>query len=137
MKKFNEKIREARVSLDMTQAELGEAVGVSQRMIVAYEAGDKKPSERKLHQLAKILNVSKQYLLNDDCENPNEGIEDDITDEKMRRSYAEKRVREMLRDNTALFAGGELTQKQKDNYFKALMAAYEACRDASENKESE
>ena len=137
MKPFNQKVREARALVCMTQDQLAEAVGVSKRMIIAYESGEKKASSKTILQLAKLLHVSRKYLLDDDCENPTERIEDEAAIDAEREKAAIFDVKQMLKDNTSLFAGGQLTQKQKDNYFKALMAAYEACRDASENKESE
>ena len=137
MKPFSQKIREARASLCMSQAQFSEATGISQRTIMGYESGEQKASAKYIRLLAKFLHVSRKYLLDDDCENPTEGIEEEAAIDAERENTAKLDVQKMLLDNTALFAGGQLTQKQKDNYFKALMAAYEACRDVAENKESE
>ena len=137
MKLFSQKIRDARASLGMTQIELGKAAGLSTRIIKAYEGGEKRATDKTMYQLAKVLRVSAKYLMDDNCENPSEGLDDELALENARRITAEYNVRQMLSDNKALFAGGELSQKQKDNYFKALMAAYEACREASEKNQSE
>ena len=134
MKTFAENVREARTSMGMTQEELAKAVGVSSRSVKAYESGEKRAYERTIRQLAKALYVSAKYLSDDRCDDPNEGLEEEEILKNARRIAAEFDVRQMLLDNTALFAGGQLTQEQKDNYFKALMAAYEACRDVSEQK---
>ncbi len=40
----------------------------------------------------------------------------------------------MLEENTALFAGGELSQEEKDTYFNALMTAYITCRETAKEK---
>ena len=37
MKSFSEKVRDARVLLNLNQAELGQLVGVSSRTIISYE----------------------------------------------------------------------------------------------------
>lgn len=37
MKSFSEKLKDARENMDMSQAELAEKVGLSQRSITAYE----------------------------------------------------------------------------------------------------
>lgn len=55
----------------------------------------------------------------DDCTNPLEDIEKDEYIEQARELYGAKGVRDMdelLRDNAALFAGGELSQDQKDAF---------------------
>ena len=41
----------------MTQAELGQLVGVSQRAIAAYEAGERKPSPRVMNKLMQELDI--------------------------------------------------------------------------------
>lgn len=41
---------------------------------------------------------------------------------------------ELLRDNAALFAGGILSQEQKDEFFQAVMTAYVTCREEAKKK---
>ena len=43
MKTFSEKVREARVMLNLTQEELGELIGVSKRAVLAYETQGVRP----------------------------------------------------------------------------------------------
>ena len=40
----------------------------------------------------------------------------------------------LLRDNVALFAGGELSQDQKDAFFEAVMKAYITCKEEARSK---
>lgn len=40
----------------------------------------------------------------------------------------------LLRKNTALFAGGDLSQEEKDAFFEAVMRAYVACKDEARRK---
>lgn len=42
----------------MTQGELGKAVGVSQRAISSYEAGNRRPSPEVAERIAAVLNLS-------------------------------------------------------------------------------
>lgn len=37
-------------------------------------------------------------------------------------------------DNAALFAGGELSQDQKDAFFQAVMTAYVTCKEEAKAK---
>ena len=40
----------------------------------------------------------------------------------------------LLRDNAALFAGGELSQEEKDAFFQAVMTAYVTCKEEASKK---
>ena len=77
MSRFSEKVKHARLELGLTQPELGAAVGVSLRTILAYEKGEKEPRAGTLLKLAKALKVSSRFLKDDDCDDPMEEIEKD------------------------------------------------------------
>ena len=137
MKPFTDKVRDARIELGMTQTQLGEAVGVSLRTILAYEKGEKKPRQATMLKLAKVLKVSVKFLSDDACEDPMEDIEKDGYIEEAREKYGSKGgrdVEQLLADNAALFAGGELTQEQKDEFFQAIMTAYVTCKEEAKAK---
>ena len=70
MKKFGDKVKEAREILDLSQDQLAEKVGVSQRSITAYETDSAKPRGTTARKLARALNVSLDYLLSDDVDDP-------------------------------------------------------------------
>ena len=137
MKSFSEKVIAARNELGLTQAQLGDAVGVSLRTILDYEKGRKSPRTTTMIRLAKALKVSVRYLTDDACENPVEEIEKDSYIEEARERYGSKGARDvdqLLADNAALFAGGELSQEQKDVFFEAVMKAYLACKEEARIK---
>lgn len=60
---FGEKIRFFREDLDMTQKELGEKLGISQRKVSFLECGRCEPSLDDIAALALLFNVSADYLL--------------------------------------------------------------------------
>lgn len=137
MKPFSEKVKDARSELGISQSQLGSAVGVSLRTILAYEKGEKKPRQSTMLKLAKALQVSVKFLSDDECLNPMEDIEKDGYIEEARERYGAKGARDiekLLEDNKALFAGGELSQDQKDLFFQAVMTAYVTCREESKKK---
>ena len=137
MKTFSEKVVAARTELGLTQQQLGDAVGVSLRTIWDYEKGLKKPRPATLLKLAKALKVSVKYLSDDNCDNPVEDIEKDGYIEEARSRYGAKGARDvdqLLADNAALFAGGELSQDQKDAFFEAVMKAYITCKEEARVK---
>ncbi len=137
MASFAEKVKTARSELGLTQAELGEAVGVSLRTILDYEKGKKSPRQSTLLKLAKALKVSVKFLTDDTCNNPLADIEKDGYIEEARQRYGgtgARDVEQLLADNAALFAGGELSQDQKDAFFEAVMKAYITCKEESRAK---
>lgn len=137
MKSFSEKVRDARLQLGLSQQQLGEATGVSVRTILSYEKGKKMPRQGTILKLAKALGVSVKFLVDDHCENPLEDIEKDSYIEDAREKYGNngaKDVEKLLADNAALFAGGELSQEQKDEFFQAVMVAYVTCKEEAKKK---
>lgn len=131
MKNFAQKVREARTLLKLNQEELGKLVGVSARAIVAYETTDTRPRASTLRKLAETLQVSVDYLTNDEIDDPLYGIEKQPFVEETRSLYGDKAAREidfLMERNAALFAGGEISQDAKDAYFEAVMQAYFECK---------
>lgn len=68
MKAFADKVKDARISLGMSQTQLAQEVGVSSRSVQAYESGEKKPRQAMMAKLAKALKVSIRFLSDDECE---------------------------------------------------------------------
>ena len=95
------------------------------------------PRQGTLLKLAKALSVSSKFLIDDLCENPMEDIEKDSYIEDAREKYGSKGAKDvdkLLADNAALFAGGELSQEQKDEFFQAVMVAYVTCKEEAKKK---
>ena len=137
MKAFADKVKEARVSLGLSQTQLAQEMGVSARSVQAYERGEKTPRAAKMAQLAKALKVSVKFLTDDECEDPVADIEKDNYIDEARERYGSKGARDveqLLADNAALFAGGELSQEQKDAFFQAVMTAYVTCKEEAKAK---
>ena len=137
MATFEEKVKAARVELGMTQQELADATGVSKRAIINYERGEKKPRPTTLLALAKALKVSTKFLSDPECDDPVADIEKDGYIEEARERYGSKGARDvdaLLAENAALFAGGELSQEQKDVFFQAIMTAYVTSKEAAKVK---
>ena len=63
VKGFGKRLRTIRMARGMTQEELGDAVGVSNRLIAYYEADDTQPAGAMLVDLAKALKVSADEVL--------------------------------------------------------------------------
>ncbi len=129
---FSEKIKKARADLGFNQQQLADLVGVSKRSIAAYETTDTKPRGDVVKQLSKALNVSVDYLLLDETDDPLYGIHESPYVETVRQRYgntAAAEISELLHQNTAFFAGGSLDQDSKDAFFEAVMKAYLTCKE--------
>ena len=115
---FGEKLRELRQSKGLSQKEVAEKIGINRRSYIAYEQGHSYPRHREIYdQLAEIFNVDKNYLLNED--------EEFIAQARMKYgSRGSKQAKEVIKDVTGLFAGGEIEEEDMDNIMRAIQEAY-------------
>lgn len=60
---FGNRLKKLRLDKDMTQAQLSERLGMTKSVISAYETDLRLPSYDVLIQIARIFNVSTDYLL--------------------------------------------------------------------------
>lgn len=63
---FNEKLRECRTKMKLTQSQLGELIGLSGSTIRLYELGLRRPSIDRLQQLADVIGITTDALLDND-----------------------------------------------------------------------
>ena len=134
---FSDKIKRSREVADLTQQELADLVGVSKRTIASYESTNAMARRTTIVKLARALKVSVRYLSDDECTDPLADIEKDDYVEEARQRYGAAGARAgdaLLRDNAALFAGGELSEEEKDAFFQAVMRAYVASKDLASEK---
>ena len=137
MKKLAEKIRVLRSKKNLYQEELAAAVGVTARSISAYESGSTIPRKNTLRKLAKVLDVTVEYLTNDAADDPEAGRLREEKIEFVRESFGERSANEMaelLDRNIAFLAGGNVDQEAKDVFFDALMTAYVTCKNEAKRK---
>ena len=59
------RLKQLRETRGWSQADVAQAIGITRTAYVKYETGASKPV-RKLHELAKLFNVSYDYLLGND-----------------------------------------------------------------------
>lgn len=62
MNNINERIKEARTKKNLSQAELGELIGVTSQSISLWETATQMPRPNKLDKIANALGVSKEWL---------------------------------------------------------------------------
>lgn len=81
-----EKIIKCRKIKDLTQEQMAELLGVSRQSVSKWESDAAFPETNKLKDLAKLFNVTIDYLLNDDSEE-NKSEENDATKEVPKNKF--------------------------------------------------
>jgi transcriptional regulator with XRE-family HTH domain len=112
---FKEILKSQRVRMGLTQRELAEKIGVTDRTIQNYERGVK-PAARFEHvrALANVFGITTDELVGaDTAETPQSGS-----------LYMDKLVSEM----SAMFAGGEISDRDKEAAVMAISQAYWAAK---------
>lgn len=122
---FGEKIKARRLELKISQQTLALNSGLSLRSIQNYESGQRHPANVSIiKDIAKVLNISYEYLLDDKAQY--------IIDAAARGGeQAALDVDKLISNIHAIFAGGELSQENKDKVMRAVNEIY------WETKESE
>ncbi|MDR0946367.1 MAG: helix-turn-helix domain-containing protein [Ruminococcus sp.] len=124
---FAEKLKTNRLSLNLSQTELAEKTGISERTIYSYEILGIMPRSGNIKKIAAALNVSYNYLLSDDEDDPKIPSEKEIFIDSVKERFGQKSMaeaRELLTRSAALFAGGEIDEEAKDVFFRSLMEVY-------------
>jgi transcriptional regulator with XRE-family HTH domain len=115
---FSNKLKELRQRENMTQAEFASALGVTSRAIIYYETGQRIPRDMNFYKnVSQRFKVPLESLLNE--------REEFVAEAYAKGGIAEKRKAEALvAEAGALFAGGALSDEDKDAVFYALQEAY-------------
>ena len=124
---FGEKLKNARLALNLSQIELAERAGITERSIYSYEQAGTLPRSAVLKRLADALNVSVAYLMDEDEADKHKNIDEELFLANAKNEFGYKGAREaqaVLEQASALFAGGELEDDAKDIFFQSLMEVY-------------
>lgn len=113
---FTEKLQKLRKDKGYTQAELAEKIGVSCRSIQNYELGARYPKRDILNRLCSVLGTKIEYLVSS---NDFIGF---VYAEDGSRGVAS--AQQLLDCAGALFAGGDISEEDKDKVMLALQNIY-------------
>lgn len=123
--KLNEKISILRNRKGLTQEQLGAFAGVKKRAIVYYENGQRTPSDEILSGIAKGLDITIEFLLDDSQDI--EFTKEEIFINEAKIKYGTKGAAEAAKTINrikALMAGGELDNGDKDAFFDVMQEIY-------------
>ena len=118
---FGDKLKSARLALNLSQSELAQKTGISERSLYAYEQSGIMPRSNNLIKLSTVLNVSVNYLLDEEEEDPLKNAHSNIFIANAKNKHGYKGAREaadILSRTSALFAGGELEDSVKELFFQ-------------------
>lgn len=136
---FGEKLRELRTQHKWTQSELSKKIGVSLRTVVSYESGKSYPKQREIYKkIATLFGVDVNYLLT-------EGVEEArfsaLSREEFVEAASEKygsrgklQAEDLVQQASGMFAGGELSEEDKDAVMQALQQAYWDAKQKNQRK---
>lgn len=115
---FGEKFKAERGRLGLTQQELANHLGLNRRMITRYENGLSFPRTRDAYKkIADFFGVDVNYLLSEDGEFVLHASE-------QYGSRGMKQAQELLDGVSGLFAGGTLSEQDKDAVMRAIQDIY-------------
>lgn len=120
--KFGEKLKQLRTDKGLTQEELATTIGISRRTYVSYEQEGRYPRKRELYgKLADALGCDTNYLITEDEEFVTKATEE-------YGSRGKRQAEQLVAELSGMFAGGELSDADKDAVMIALQKAYFDCK---------
>lgn len=120
--KFGEKLKKLRLEKDVSQEEVAKAAGVSRRTYISYEQEGRYPRNRQVYTtLAEFFGVNPNYLLTEDEEFV-------ATAADQYGARGKRQAEQLVAELSGMFAGGELSESDKDAVMIALQKAYFDCK---------
>jgi len=121
---FAEKLKAARMQAGLSQDKVSAELGISKRTIVNYEKGVTLPTSDKLPAIAKYFGVSIESLISE-----NEEFVANAYQQGGSKSAREAKA--LVDDVSGLFAGGRLSEEEKDAVMRAIQNAYWVAKEES------
>ena len=124
--KFGEKLVKLRIKKGITQAQTADIIGISRRTYINYETKGSYPRDREIYKkLADLFECDHNYLLTEDEEFV-------INASKKYGTNGRREAEKLVSQLCGMFAGGELSEEDRDAVMRALTDAYFECKE--ENK---
>lgn len=125
---FGEKLRQLRQAKGVTQTEVADAIGISKISYINYEKHGKYPRTRARYQaLADYFNVDRNYLLTE-----NENFI--LGAGKAYGPRGAKQAMALTNELVGMFAGGELSDEDREAVLHTLQDAYWKAKEINRKK---
>lgn len=120
--KFGDKLKQLRAEKGASQEEVAKACGVTRRTYIGYEQEGRYPRKREVYGiLAEYFGVDPNYLLTEDETFVTAAAE-------QYGSRGKRQAEQLVAELSGMFAGGELSDSDKDAVMIALQKAYFDCK---------
>ena len=115
---FAEKLRQLRKQKGLSQEAVAKAIGVTRRTYISYELDGRYPKTRERYaRLAEIFEVDTNYLFTE-----NEAFVSQAGAKYGNRGLQQANA--LVSELSGLFAGGELSEEDRDAVMQSLQEAY-------------
>lgn len=119
---FAEKLKELRQAKKLKQEQVAQAAGITRRTYVSYEQEGRYPRRKEIYvKLAKILDCSLDYLMS-------ENEEFVLSAAEQYGSRGKQQAEKLVAELSGMFAGGVLSEADKDLAMATLQRAYFDCK---------
>lgn len=122
---MGDKIHAARVSQNMSQAELSRLTGLSARAIRYYESNNRTPSVDAIKKMAEALGLATDYFIDDATFQ--EQLEKEAFLAEAKEKYGSRgkaQAKRIAEEARALYAGGELSDADKQGFMEEMMEIF-------------
>ncbi len=121
---FNERLKQLRTEKNYTQQDLADLTGLSKPTISRFESNKKTPSRESVTKIAKVFNVSTDYLLGLSEQKNKDVIKDEEAFTEKDKKDIGKRMEEIRKDLTdtdgLMFSGEPLSEEALDSLMDAM-----------------
>ena len=115
---FAEKLRQLRSQKGLSQEAVAKAIGVTRRTYISYELDGRYPKNRERYaKLAEVFDVDTNYLFTE-----NEAFVSQAGAKYGSRGMQQANA--LVSELSGLFAGGELSEEDRDAVMQSLQEAY-------------
>lgn len=115
---FAEKLRQLRSQKGLSQEAVAKAIGVTRRTYISYELDGRYPKTRERYaKLAEVFGVDTNYLFTENEDFLNQAG----------KQYGQRGMQQataLVSELSGLFAGGELSEEDRDAVMQSLQEAY-------------
>ncbi|MGN0364233.1 MAG: helix-turn-helix domain-containing protein [Bilifractor sp.] len=132
---IGDRIHALRIANGLSQTDLARKTELTSRVIRYYEANEKTPGVEALQKIAKALNVSISYFMDQDTfdhELKKEAFLDEVKDKYGSRSRAKARM--IVNDAHAYLAGGGLSDEDRRAFMDEMMDLFNETQQMAKDK---
>jgi len=124
---FGEKLKAVRMQAGVSLDKLSAEIGVTKRTLINYESSQTLPPIDFLPKVSKFFGIPIESLITEDEEILAEAYEKG-------GKKAAREVEELVNEVSGIFAGGRLSEDDKDAVMKALQNAYWVAKEENKRK---